>query len=88
MLEHYAKKIKLQYASKEDLISNATVIKVMNERLQAVQHCLANYQKVQKFTLLPNEFSIDSGEITSTLKMKRKIIAQKYSSEIEKMYVE
>jgi long-chain acyl-CoA synthetase len=88
LLEQYAGKLKIEYASKEDLISNVLVIKVMNERLHAVQHCLANYQKVQKFTLLPNEFSIDSGEITSTLKMKRKIIAQKYSSAIEKMYVE
>lgn len=88
MLEDYAGKLKISFVSREDLINNALIIKLMNERLHAVQKCLANYQKVQKFTLLPDEFSIDTGEFTSTLKMKRKIIAQKYSTQIEKMYVE
>jgi len=87
-LEAYAEKLKIKYANREEMICNSLIIKLMKARLHAVQKNLANYQKVQKFILLANEFSIDSGEITSTLKMKRKIITQKYSLLIEKMYLE
>ena len=87
-LEAYAEKLKIKYTNREEMICNSLIIKLMKARLHAVQKNLANYQKVQKFTLLANEFSIDTGEFTSTLKMKRKLISQKFSSLIEKMYVE
>ena len=70
------------------MIANSQIVKIMKIKLHAVQLNLANYQKVHKFTLLPTEFSIDTGEFTSTLKMKRKIISQKYKLLIEKMYKE
>jgi long-chain acyl-CoA synthetase len=87
-LEAYAEKLKITFANREDMIANSQIVKLMKARLHAVQLNLANYQKVHKFTLLPNEFSIDTGEFTSTLKMKRKIISQKYKLLIEKMYLE
>lgn len=87
-LEAYAEKLKITFANREEMLSNSLIVKLMKARLHAVQKNLANYQKVHKFTMLANEFSIDTGEFTSTLKMKRKIISQKYSLLIEKMYVE
>lgn len=51
----------------------------MNKRLH-------NQEQVKKFTILPMEWSVDSGEVTPTLKMKRKVVNQKYESEIEAMY--
>ena len=87
-LEAYAEKLKITFANREEMLSNSQIVKLMKARLHAVQKNLANYQKVHKFTMLANEFSIDTGEFTSTLKMKRKIISQKYSILIEKMYVE
>ena len=87
-LEAYAEKLKITFASREEMIANSQIVKMMKAKLHAVQLNLANYQKVHKFTLLPAEFSIDTGEFTSTLKMKRKIISQKYKLLIEKMYLE
>jgi long-chain acyl-CoA synthetase len=87
-LEAYAEKLKMTFASREEMIANSQIVKMMKAKLHAVQLNLANYQQVHKFTLLPTEFSIDTGEITSTLKMKRKIISQKYKLLIEKMYLE
>ena len=88
LLDAYAEKLKIRFSSREEMIDHHSIVNLMKARLHAVQKNLANYQKVQKFTLLPNEFSIDSGEFTSTLKMKRKIIAQKYDTLIEKMYID
>jgi long-chain acyl-CoA synthetase len=87
-LEIYAEKLKITFASREEMLSNSLIVKLMKARLHAVQKNLANYQKVQKFTMLAQEFSIDTGEFTSTLKMKRKIISEKYRHLIEKMYLE
>ncbi|MFN4150172.1 MAG: long-chain fatty acid--CoA ligase, partial [Candidatus Sericytochromatia bacterium] len=47
---------------------------------------LARFEEIKKFTLLPNEFTIESNEITPTLKLKRKVINQNYSELIESMY--
>ncbi|MGH2758548.1 MAG: AMP-dependent synthetase/ligase, partial [Actinomycetota bacterium] len=54
-------------------------IKEMNKRLH-------NQEQVKKFTVLPMDWSVDSGEVTPTLKMKRKVVNQKYEDEIESMY--
>ncbi len=43
-------------------------------------------KKIKKFTLLPQEFTVESGEITPTLKLKRKVIAEKYKDIIDAMY--
>jgi long-chain acyl-CoA synthetase len=87
-LEAYAEKLKITFATREEMLSNSMIVKLMKSKLHAAQKNLANYQKVHKFAMLANEFSIDTGEFTSTLKMKRKIISQKYSVQIEKMYQE
>ena len=54
-------------------------VKEMNKRLH-------NQEQVKKFTVLPTDWSVDSGEVTPTLKMKRKVVNQKYEAEIESMY--
>ena len=51
-----------------------------------MQKEFSRFEKIKKFTLLPKEFSIEAGEITSTLKLKRKVIQEKYKHLIEKMY--
>ena len=88
LLNEYAAENNIDTSSREELLKNPLIIKLFEEKIESVQKDLANYQKVKKFKLLPSEFSIDSGEFTSTLKIKRKIIAQKYSALIEEMYQE
>jgi long-chain acyl-CoA synthetase len=88
LLKEFALENKVKFTSNVELINNPLVIKLFEEKTESIQKDLANYQKVKKFILLPSEFSIDGGEFTATLKLKRKVIAQKYSSLIEKMYIE
>ena len=58
------------------------------ERIDTLQQQLAHYEQIKRFTLLPNPFTMESGELTNTLKMRRKVINEHYKNEIEKMYEE
>jgi long-chain-fatty-acid--CoA ligase ACSBG len=61
--------------------------KIIQEGIEAAnKKAISNAQKVQKFKLLSVEFGVDSGELTPTLKLKRKIINQKYEAEINSLY--
>lgn len=63
----------------KDAIACPELKKIIHEGIEvANKKAISNAQKVHKFTILPNEFSIDGGEFTPTLKLKRKIINQKY----------
>lgn len=53
---------------------------------EANKKALSRAQKVQNYYLMPNDFSIDNGCLTPTLKLKRKVVLQKYKNEIESMY--
>ena len=85
-LEEYARSINLQYHSKTELLRHSAVVEFFEERIQALQQELARFQQVKKFTLLPRAFSVEMGEITPTLKLRRSIIEANYRDEIEGMY--
>ena len=85
-LEEHARSINLKYESKKELIKNADIQAMFQERLDKVQEELAKFEQVKKFTLLHREFSIELGEITPTLKLRRKIIMERFRKEIEAMY--
>jgi len=85
-LEEYAKTHNIAYTSKEELISKPEIIEFYRQRIEEAQKEFARFEKIKKFTLLPQEFTVESGEITPTLKLKRKVIAEKYKDIIEAMY--
>ncbi|HPP51256.1 MAG TPA: long-chain fatty acid--CoA ligase, partial [Spirochaetota bacterium] len=85
-LEEYAKAHNISYTSKEDLISKPEIIEFYRQRIDEAQKEFARFEKIKKFTLLPQEFTVESGEITPTLKLKRKVIAEKYKDIIDAMY--
>jgi long-chain acyl-CoA synthetase len=85
-LEQYAKDKKINFTSRDMLIRKKEIVDFYKERIDIVQEELANYERIKKFTLLPQEFSQASGEITPTLKNKRKVIMERYSDLIEEMY--
>ncbi len=58
----------------------------LQKKVDEVNTTLARVQTIKKFVILPNEFSIEGGELTPTMKMKRRIINEKYAKEIESMY--
>ncbi|MGZ2368623.1 AMP-dependent synthetase/ligase [Ancylomarina sp. YFZ004] len=82
----YAKKHNISFDSIEDLISNSQIVEFFEKRFEDMQKEFSRFEKIKKFTLLPKEFSMEAGEITSTLKLKRKVIQEKYKHLIEKMY--
>jgi long-chain acyl-CoA synthetase len=60
----------------------------IQKQIDTVNESLARVEQIKKFTVLPQPFGIDSGELTPTLKIKRKVIAQKYAREIDAMYTD
>lgn len=68
------------------LVNDKSIHKEIQAELEKINTKLAPVEQIKKFALLPHEFSIDSGEFTPTMKVKRKFVNQKYQHEIEKMY--
>ena len=88
LLQEYAKQQGIAYQSLEELCNNQQVHNYLSERINTLPQDLAYYEQVKRFRLLPQPFSMERNEITSTLKMRRKVIFEHYSEEIESMYQE
>jgi len=88
LIENWATERGISFESREDLCKNEEVNKMMAERIETLQQGLAHYEQIKRFTLLPHHFSMERGELTNTLKMKRPVIAVNYKKEIDKMYEE
>lgn len=86
-LEAYAEAAKIKFNSREELIQNPKIVEFIEARIQQAQKELAAYEQVKKFTLLAQPFTPDNGELTLTLKLKRKVINQHYEQAIENMYI-
>ncbi|AZG34268.1 MULTISPECIES: AMP-dependent synthetase/ligase [Shewanella] len=69
-----------------DLLRHSQVVAHFEQRLKELQHELAGFEKIKKFTLLHEAFSMEAGLITPTLKLRRKMIYSKYHNEINAMY--
>lgn len=85
-LKEYARRHKIDFQNVDDLINNAEIKKFFAERIERLQKGLASFEKVKRFTLLPNEFTIANGELTNTLKLRRRAINSRYARQIEAMY--
>ncbi|BCI64278.1 AMP-dependent synthetase/ligase [Coprobacter secundus] len=86
-LKEYAAQKQIQYRNLEDLVKNQNIHKLIQERINILQQNFARFEQIKKFTLLPHAFSMETGELTNTLKIRRPIINQLYRAEIEAMYV-
>ncbi len=86
MLEEYAKNNNIEFSSREELCANERIYQMMQERIETLQQQFASFEKIKRFALLPNNVTLESGEITSTLKIRRKILEDHYKSVIEKIY--
>ena len=88
LLEEYAREHGIKFESREDLCQNTQIHNMMMERIDTLQQQLAHYEQVKRFTLLPHAFSMERGELTNTLKIKRRVLNENYKREIDKMYEE
>ncbi len=87
-LEPWAKEQGIEFTGREDLIRDARVLALFRDRIDAQSHDLARFEQVKKFTLLPLELTVEGGEITPTMKVKRRAVESKYAAQIEAMYRE
>ena len=71
---------------KTELSNNLTAIKIVQKDIAALTSSLADYERIRRVALLPNEFTIDSGELTPTLKVKRRVIDERFGDVIENLY--
>jgi long-chain acyl-CoA synthetase len=85
-IKKYALEHEISFKDIEELISHNKIKDLFEQRFEELQKEFSTYEKVKKFTLLSKEFTIEEGEITATLKLKRKVIQTKYKEHIDKMY--
>jgi len=88
MVEDWARDNGVGFETREDLCANEKVRAMMMERVGMLQQGLAHYEQIKRIALLPHHFSMESGELTNTLKMRRPIIYKNYKEIIDKMYEE
>lgn len=85
-LTEYAKSKGIQFNDMTDLVKNEKINKMIADRIDVLQQNFAHFEQIKKFTLLPIPFSMNKGELTNTLKIKRQVVYNNYSDEINKMY--
>lgn len=88
ILEEYAREHRIPFNNREDLCQNENIHKMIAERIETLQQQLASYEQVKRFTLIAHHFSMEDGELTNTLKLKRPVINRNFKDVIDKMYEE
>jgi long-chain acyl-CoA synthetase len=86
--EELMKEMGLEKIKKEFQVKEKAVIEFYQQRINALQKDLSPYEQVKKIVLLPDEFTIQTGELTPSLKIKRRVVAEQFKDEIEEMYAE
>lgn len=85
-LRAWAEQRKLTVQSVEDLVNAPEVHAMLEARIEGYQQHLASYEQIKRFVILPRPFSMESGELTNTLKIKRAVINKRYAPLIDAMY--
>ena len=88
LLGEYADSRNIAYADAAELCRHPEVVKMVMERIDTLQQEFAHYEQVKRITLLPEPFSMEKGELTNTLKVKRPVVNENYKVQIEEMYRE
>lgn len=85
-IESYARLKGIKESSRAELCRNARIIDLFERQIATLTPDLAQYERVKKVALLENEFTIEGGEMTPTLKVKRRVIDEKYRQVIDEIY--
>lgn len=86
ILKSYAQTAGISFTMDADLTKKEDIRKLYEKEIHRIQKDLPTYERVRRFELLPEQLSVEKGEITPTLKVKRKVVEKKYAALIEKMY--
>ncbi len=85
-LKLYAEKKKIEFHSIEELVNNTDIHQMIEHRIHDYQKDLASYEQIKRFVLLPRAFTMESGELTNTLKIRRPVINKRYAPLIDALY--
>ena len=88
LVKEYAKEKGIEYKNMNELLLHPKVQGLFRARIETLQQQFAHYEQIKRFTLLAEPFSMERGELTNTLKLKRSVVAVNYKDVIEKMYEE
>jgi len=85
--ETFARQHRISFSSFEELTKHPKIVEVVSGGIDTVNGKLAKFETIKKFAILPREFSQEEGEITPTLKVKRRVITDRYRELLESLYV-
>ena len=88
LLEEYANANGIAFATTEQLLASERVLRLIESRIETYQKDFASFEKIKRFILLARPFTMESGEVTDTLKYRRRVINEHYAAAIEEMYRE
>ena len=86
LLEELASQCGIAYSSRAELCANEQIVQFIMDRIETIQQDLASYEQIKRITLLPEPLSMERGELTNTLKVKRPVLNELYKEQIDKMY--
>ena len=85
-LDKWAKEHGIAFSRREDLISRPDVVALHEDTIAGLTKNLAQFERIKKISLIANEFTIEAGELTPTLKVKRRVVEEKYKDIIDQMH--
>ena len=74
----YAKEKGIEYKDMAELLQHPKIVGLFRARIETLQQQFAHYEQIKRFTLLPEPFSMERGELTNTLKLKRSVVSENY----------
>ena len=88
MLEEWARANDISFSSRQELVSDPRVQKLYEDIVAEINQNLARYETLKKVLLVPDEFTADDGSLTPTLKLRRKVVEERYREQIDELYEE
>ena len=85
-LAAYAREQGILFNSVKELVENQMIHDFLFGRIELLQSQFTNYEKIKRFALLPEPFRMEAGELTNTLKLRRKVVLEKYADIIDRLY--
>jgi long-chain acyl-CoA synthetase len=87
-LEKWAQSQEITFSSRAELVANPKVQALYEGIVEGVNENLARFEKLKRVMLVPDEFSADNGALTPTLKLRRRVIEERYRKEIDQLYAQ
>lgn len=88
LLEEWARTNGISFSSRADLVANPKVIALYEGIVESINQSLARFEKLKRVLVVPDEFTLDSGVLTPTLKLRRRVVEERYRRQIDELYTQ